>query len=277
MSKTRDLVKLAVDYSEGGAIAAARLLGLTKYRFPRNSYIRKTGGKSALEYYYSGIRTYLPIVTMAHAHGIELNDPVHVLDFGAGVGRQLLHFTKYFPNGHYSACDVDADAIAYLKQTFLSVDAYVSNFNPPLKYSSGSIDLVYTVSTFSHFSPSDHLPWLQEFARILRPGGLAMITTEGETAMRVDREQFTEEFRAELAQNGVAYREYAWLGNARAKQPLAGVANSAKGLTGSYGATLVARGYMEGLAQKAGFDIAAFASGVIDHRQDLFVLRRREG
>ena len=48
-----------------------------------------------------------------------------------------------------------------------SVDVF-----PPASYTGASFDLIYAYSVFSHLSEEAHLRWFEEFARILKPGGI---------------------------------------------------------------------------------------------------------
>jgi hypothetical protein len=73
--------------------------------------MRKTLGKTVRHYYLSGVSCYLPIATVALQVGIRLSEKINILDFGGGVGRQLLQFTRNFPAPAYFACDVDCSAI----------------------------------------------------------------------------------------------------------------------------------------------------------------------
>lgn len=268
----KDIAKLGIDVAEGSLARVGRAVGIVDFPVPRNSHIRKTGGRWLHEHHQKGIRTYLPIATMAIANGVDLNRGARVLDFGCGVGRQLSHFVKSYPASRFSACDIDADMIAFIQKSYPTVDAYVSAFQPPLRWADGSFDLIYTVSTFSHFAPADVAAWLRELGRLLAPGGLLVITTEGEVAAQVDPGQLTDAMVAEVKATGIAYREYTGLETARQRRPIGGVGDTAKGITGSYGNTLLTIGYVRRIAAECGLSVRAVGEGVIDNRQDLFVL-----
>lgn len=55
---------------------------------------------------------------------------------------------------------------------------------------------------------------------------------------------------------------------------VAGLGDRARGLAGSYGNSLLAPHYVRLVADEAGLELIALSEGVIDHRQDLYVLRR---
>ena len=98
---------------------------------------------------------------MALHYGVELDRDISILDFGCGVARELLHFQRHYPKPNYFACDIDPTSLDFVRKNF-RVDCYQNNFEPPLRYDTSSMDMIYSVSTFSHLRPSDHLPWLTE-------------------------------------------------------------------------------------------------------------------
>src|SRR5207253_7435957 len=53
------------------------------------------------------------------------------------------------------------------------------NTFPPTRYNNGIFDVVYAYSVFSHLSEDSHLAWAGEFARVLKPGGTVILTTQG--------------------------------------------------------------------------------------------------
>jgi SAM-dependent methyltransferase len=48
---------------------------------------------------------------------------------------------------------------------------------PPTSFPDQMFDLIYSYSVFSHLSEEAHLAWLKEFKRIMKPGGLLIVTT----------------------------------------------------------------------------------------------------
>src|SRR5205085_11212470 len=146
------------------------------------------------------------VVSAMHA-GANLYGPLRVLDFGCGAARQILHLTRLYPQLQISACDVDFDVIRFVQQAYPQVDAYASSFDPPLRYPDGTFDLIYSVSIFSHLSFDDRKLWLAELSRVLKPGGLAILTFNGLYSLRVAhrrglRKQFTEQ---QLEQQGFVF------------------------------------------------------------------------
>jgi SAM-dependent methyltransferase len=76
--------------------------------------------------------------------------------------------------------DVDAEAIGWLRSHSEGIDARVNPPEGPAPFADGSFDLVCSISIFTHLNERSQRVWLAEVARLLRPGGLAVLTTLGE-------------------------------------------------------------------------------------------------
>ena len=56
----------------------------------------------------------------------------------------------------------------------------VNDPEPPTGYPDSLFDVVYAVSVFTHLTEDRQTRWLSEFARLIRPGGLLLLTTHGD-------------------------------------------------------------------------------------------------
>jgi SAM-dependent methyltransferase len=102
-----------------------------------------------------------------------------VLDFGCGAGRTLRHFAAEAQTAEIWGVDIDAASIELLRET-VSPPFHVmrSEYMPPLDLESGSFDLIWSISVFTHLTDNS-LPWLCELHRLLKPGGLLIATYMG--------------------------------------------------------------------------------------------------
>lgn len=103
--------------------------------------------------------------------------PNKVLDFGCGWGRITQLLALYFKPEHIVGCDVQEQAIAEVirngvQATFHKVDPW-----PPSVLKDESVDFIFSYSVFSHLSEDNSYSWVREFHRILRPEGIAFLTT----------------------------------------------------------------------------------------------------
>jgi SAM-dependent methyltransferase len=271
----KEYAKLGLNAVQICGVALGRAIGLIDFPVPLNSSMRKTGSKTVRKYYVSGVTCYLPIATMALQLGIKLREKINILDFGCGVGRQLLQFTRNFPAPAYFACDVDHSAIDFIARKYPEVISRTNLFDPPLPFEAGSMDMVYSVSTFSHINPEHQQDWLREMYRITRPGGYCLLTTEGWTAFKKLRKIFPSgAAERELREKGILYKEYEFFKEAKSHKSPSALVDNLVGIDKSYGSTVMTPEYIFKNWSSAGFKVISVVEGIIDHRQDLIVLHK---
>ena len=277
VASAKSAAKRVLDVWFAGKVSVLRAIGAVDFKVPPNHNIRTTSSTTIRHYYESGLTTTLPIVVSAMHAGIDPNLPLKVLDFGCGAGRQLLHVTRHYAHWQMSACDVDFDVVKFIKGAYPQVDVYASSFDPPLKYADGTFDMLYSVSIFSHLSSADRALWLAELNRVLKPGGLALLTFNGAHSLRVAhgrglRREFTEE---QLKGQGFIFDA--------PEQPPEEVARRATnprfgqvgiGIPRSYGEMYYAPSRVNEFFGSNGFAVVRHLEGVIDRLQDLLVLRK---
>jgi SAM-dependent methyltransferase len=61
--------------------------------------------------------------------------------------------------------------------------AQVNGLEPPLDHADETFDLLYAISVFTHLPGVIGVEWLAELRRVLRPGGLALITVNGASCL----------------------------------------------------------------------------------------------
>ena len=117
------------------------------------------------------------------------------LDFGGSSGRVVRVLGAVLPGVRWHACDPNGEAIAWAQRHLPAIDFRVSPQEPPLPYDDGAFDLVYAISIWSHFAAGAAGRWLDEMHRIVRPGGLLVITVQGlnSLAHMWRHEQWTQE------------------------------------------------------------------------------------
>jgi len=209
-----------------------------------------------------GYLGFLPIKNIIEEYfGDEDN---RILDFGGGVGRTLQHMQNLYSDIY--TVDVDKSAINYLKKNFPAVTAIQSNYTPPLLFRDDFFDTIYSVSIWTHLPPKLQIPWLIEIKRILKPGGLALITTSGFKALHLRQKRDKEWNNVtdnELLEKGIIYKEYPNFKSNNQNFP---------GIEESYGLTAHSPEY---LMKEWGqyFEVIEIQEGVIDNIQDLVVLK----
>jgi SAM-dependent methyltransferase len=131
-----------------------------------------------------------------------------ILDWGCGSGRTL-RWLRYFPEWreNYHGCDVDSEAIEWLRQHGQS-NLAVCNDDPPLPYADQTFDGVFAFSVLTHIHPDKHRDWYAELRRVLKPGGRAYLTTQGRHVVQTLAAQLPEGTREEFFEKGFVYLKF---------------------------------------------------------------------
>jgi ubiquinone/menaquinone biosynthesis C-methylase UbiE len=273
----KSTAKRGIDVYFATKCALLRTFGIIDFPVPPNHCLRRTSSHTLRHYYESGVTTMMPIVTAARIFGVDLDQPVSVLDFGCGVARQFLQLNRQYPRVKAHACDAHPDNVAYVKRTFPNADVYANSFDPPLKYADNTFDLVYSVSTFSHFSFADAKLWLRELARVTRPGGLMCLTFNSYTsvAWSHDRGYIMDYSAEQLTRDGHWYSvdEASWY-RRKAEEAVSEFGSNTTGATRPTGDMFFSPEYAKVFVEDLGLKLEAIAPGVIDRMQDLAVIRK---
>jgi len=113
--------------------------------------------------------------------GRSFHDFDAILDFGAGCGRVLPHVVQRGrESAEFHGSDVDEEAIRWAGERRPEASWSINGPEPPLPFDDEKFDLVYSVSIFTHLDEELQLRWLADVKRVLRPGGIALLTTHGE-------------------------------------------------------------------------------------------------
>jgi len=125
------------------------------------------------------VSAFHDLALLESALGEPLGSRTDILDFGCGCGRLLRRLLDQAPVAKISGCDIDVDAIAWLVDSLPGADARVCKSLPPLPFPAGAFDLVIGYSVFTHLDEAYQDAWLEELTRVLRPGGVALLTVHG--------------------------------------------------------------------------------------------------
>lgn len=117
-------------------------------------------------------------------HGRPLSTFEKVLDFGCGCGRTLRWFAAESRSVQFYGADTNLAAIEWCRRHLKFATFVVNKRLPPLPFPEGAFDLVYSISVFTHLDEPDFMAWLEEIRRVLRPGGLLVLTLHGQGTHR---------------------------------------------------------------------------------------------
>lgn len=217
----------------------------------------RVGSRRIRDFLRAGEQCFRPIEdAISHHHGPRARG-LKVLDFGCCSGRVLHYFDprRFVLYG----CDVDPTAISFISRGYPHVHSCCSDYRPPLPYEDGAFDVIYSVSIWTHLPMDLQMPWLEEMRRILKPGGLLLITTMGPHGYAKGTHLHAVDYSLEdLKAAGVLYREYNFYYDSPGTSP-------------SYGTTYHMPDYIKREWSRL-FQVAAIKEGVVDNLNDLVVL-----
>ena len=152
-------------------------LGETLPSFPSEELQRNTTGLSSEAALKQAYAFYEDVTDALSRAGIPLDADSRVLDFGYGWGRISRVFMKHVSINNIHGIDVDPEFSLLTNQLFGTDNFIVGKPFPPTPYPDQHFDLIYAYSVFSHLSGEACHAWLNEFARVLKPGGVVAFTT----------------------------------------------------------------------------------------------------
>jgi SAM-dependent methyltransferase len=159
---------------------------------PRRLMVRVAGTADADWFLRSGRAAYDAIA----AH-VPLQQTDSVLDFGCGCGRVTRYWREF--RGSVSGSDVSGKAVEWCRENLGFARFETNALAPPLVFEAESFDLVYALSVFTHLTEELQLAWRDELRRVLRGGGLLLLTTHGGSyAPRLDAQERSRFERGEL-------------------------------------------------------------------------------
>ncbi|HEX2834209.1 MAG TPA: class I SAM-dependent methyltransferase [Thermoanaerobaculia bacterium] len=135
------------------------------------------GGDDARSYRNSVVSSFVTSQILLREAGVDPDALRAVLDIGCGTGRLLIGWQ----NGGRRAVGVDmnAELIAWNKANLGELEWHQSPPLPPLPFAAESFDLLMLASVFTHLPLAWQRAWVVEFQRLLKPGGVVLLTLMG--------------------------------------------------------------------------------------------------
>lgn len=131
------------------------------------------------KYFTESVESAKWIAELAGKH-IELKN-INILDWGCGPGRVIRHLPKVVANGcKFYGTDYNQQSIEWCSKNLPDIEFNTNSLEAKLPYSDNYFGLIYGISIFTHLSEKMHLEWYQELYRVLKPGGILFLTTQGD-------------------------------------------------------------------------------------------------
>jgi SAM-dependent methyltransferase len=165
------------------SVAHPYIEGIRMPGFPVDEIQRQFVGSTNVDALREGYNFYRYVKRYCGALGVPLNTDTTVLDFGCGWGRVSRFFFKDLDTKRFYGVDVDPEMIAFCASAMTCGSYSTVAPVPPTTFLDSSLDVIFAYSVFSHLAEPVALKWIQEFARILKPSGIVLATTQGKSLL----------------------------------------------------------------------------------------------
>lgn len=263
----RKVPELTFEVAESdGPPVGYRLCLLTSdlsFTIPDAEISARIGVDSAISYTMFGRSIYRAFDrALERATGKGFSAARRIIDWGCGSARVSRHIIPNLrADQTLTGFDIDAPAVDWSNRN-IGPHFKTSSHNPPLDVESGSTDVVFAYSVFTHLAEEAFHVWLKEIHRILAPGGTVLFTVLGDFAMAALAPGFPRVAHQTWVKRGI----YDDSGNAQLET--IGVGGDI------YRNTWVKRAFIKDALARAKLDLVAIESPVHFY-QDLVVARKK--
>jgi SAM-dependent methyltransferase len=153
--------------------------GIRMPGFPTDQVQRTFVGSAKETALREGFTFYRCVKQYCRSLGAPIGGKTRILDFGCGWGRMARFFFKDVDCENILGVDVAPDMIAFCRAEMTCGEYRQIDPLPPLGFlEDRSLDVVFAYSVFTHLAEATARAWVAEFARVLRPGGIFLATTQ---------------------------------------------------------------------------------------------------
>jgi ubiquinone/menaquinone biosynthesis C-methylase UbiE len=97
------------------------------------------------------------------------------LDFGCGIGRNILYFKEFFPHARIYGCDISAESIKKASLDFPDCHFTTIETTEDLQVYNDSIDCVFISTVLHHIPHQEHHAWIKALHNIMKINGSIVI------------------------------------------------------------------------------------------------------
>lgn len=153
--------------------------------------VRVSGEESDLRFVVGGTTTFIQLNEISKKYfNVSLGEYQTCVDWGCGCARVMRQFWEAGkllklrePNQQrIIGVDIDPVNINWCKENMDGRGNYKVLSLEGFDFNTAEIDLLYGISVMTHLTEHHQNLWLNEIARVVRPGGCVILTTHGEFA-----------------------------------------------------------------------------------------------
>lgn len=157
-----------------------------RYPLPSEELMHRVAGDDdGARFLESGQRSARQIEQALAVTGRSLADFEAILDWGCGCGRIMRWLDGLAGNASLYGVDIDERSIAWCRDHLPFATFSMCQPQPPLEFDDNTFDLVFNHSVLTHLDERLQDAWLAELRRVIRPGGIALLSVHGEFAFSV--------------------------------------------------------------------------------------------
>ena len=152
---------------------------LRKDTSPIPAMINREGywGNDHLAYWLVGFAEYVRLTTIAASYGVAGGN---YFDFGGSTGRVFRHFHFQSADWRVWSSDFKITSVEWNLAHFPSeITVFQGTYFPFVPIDDRTFDLISAMSVFTHIDEIE-TSWLLELRRIMKPGGIAIVTIHNE-------------------------------------------------------------------------------------------------
>ena len=148
--------------------------------FPPPYFIYETYTLNYKDYFEDGKQTGREIIDLLKPY-INIDQPIKLLDWGCGPARVVRHLPQIIKDGSIVyGCDYNQEYVEWGKKNIPQVVFIKNDIEPPVSLPDNLLDVAYGLSIFTHLSEKNHSLWIDDLYRMLKPGAVLLVTTQGE-------------------------------------------------------------------------------------------------
>ena len=154
------------------------------FRLPPSSLVYDACGHTNWRIYYQIGREHAEYISTLIKDNID-KQSISICEWGCGPARLLRHLPDFFSDRSVDlyGFDYNPQTIEWCHKNISTITFFRNSIAPPLlQCESNSFDCIYCLSVFTHLSRDMHFQWIDELSRVVKPNGLVILTTHGDSS-----------------------------------------------------------------------------------------------
>ncbi len=150
------------------------------FLFPPAWFMYETYSLSYRDYAEDGLQTAGELLSLVRPFIKPDEDRPVILDWGCGPGRIVRHLPGLTAGRPVIyGTDYNPAYVEWCAGAIRDVQFLQNGLLPPVSLPGNTCAFIYGISIFTHLSAESHTLWAAELYRLLRPGGVLLLTVQG--------------------------------------------------------------------------------------------------